>query len=108
MSRFAVLKALKHIFFLVFLSGMIYTAFNYLPIIEEESSSKKIELAGCAQSDAGGDCPDEDSENDGKDFFHTPSSPLGCAGSVKSMACTMHHRDYLPPSPQLNTPPPRF
>lgn len=59
----------------IFLSGMLFTVFQYLPLLEEENAGHKIELckkmnandldgSGDGDCDSDDDCNDDDSEQD--------------------------------------------
>ncbi len=65
---FLALKKLRFIFVFVFLAGMIFTVFQYIPLLEEETHGHKTELTKKVKqgnlSDGDGDSSDEDSDND--------------------------------------------
>jgi hypothetical protein len=102
------LKILRHIFLVIFLGSMLYTVFNYLPLIEEETPSKKFELVKKAQNtDEGEGGVDDEDEKGAEDLFHMPQQ-IGfrhCGANL--VACRVPFPYYLPPSRELNTPPPR-
>ncbi|PBQ34636.1 hypothetical protein CNR22_23610 [Sphingobacteriaceae bacterium] len=61
------MKKIRFIFVFVFLAGMLFTVFQYIPILEEEPHGHKVELAKKVKADSsadGDDDKDADSDDD--------------------------------------------
>lgn len=68
---------IRFIFVFIFLAGMIFTVFQFIPILEEENAGHKIELLKKIKQNCSGDGDsttgsDEDCDDDhsGKDLNH--------------------------------------
>lgn len=97
-------KILKFIFIMIFLSGMFFTVITYLPLIEEEPVSSKVELLKKTQSsesdDNEGD-PDTDPFNYKEHNFTLSNLPQTAHRYISSF----DHYFYLEETG--NNPPPK-
>lgn len=58
-------KSLQFIFSIIFLTGICFTVFNYLPLVEEETTGQDIEMNKKAgQEDTSGSDTETDSDGD--------------------------------------------
>jgi hypothetical protein len=98
-------RFLRRLFLFIFFSGMLYTVFNYVPIIEEEVSAKKLTQSSQTDSSDGGN--ENDSENGSDDLFHVKGASLFFNCGVDVSFARYLQSFYIPPLSELNTPPPK-
>jgi len=63
-------KKIKYIFVFIFLTGMIYTVFQYVPILEEEAQNHGIELAKKGTEDNSSDGDGDEIDSDSADAIY--------------------------------------
>lgn len=108
------MKKIRFIFVFIFLSGMIFTVFQYLPLLEEETPGHRIELAKKAKAenpaDGDGDDTDEDCSDDDdseKEYgeYHTGNHTIYFSKHSSSgfRACNFYKYSLE----NKNTPPPK-
>ncbi len=87
---------------------MLYTVFNYVPILEEEVSSKKFEQRG---GEASNDCEGEDGGDENpqgnEDLFRFSTPDYLYYRYKKTVYHHFLSENYLPPVKENCTPPPR-
>lgn len=64
------MKKLRFIFVLIFLSGMLFTVFQYVPILEEEAQNHGVELAKKATEDDSSGNDGDETDSDGDDAIY--------------------------------------
>jgi hypothetical protein len=101
------MRLLKRIFLSIFFSGILYTVFNYLPLIEEEVCSKKIEQTTQQDNSDGGEGGKDDSQKAQEDLFRGEGPAVLIYGYLDASYRRYLHKIYIPPLQELNTPPPR-
>ena len=104
------MKKTRFIFTFVFLFGMLFTVFQYIPFLEEETHAQKTELTKTLNPEDGGDGDgaDEDYDSDSEallsSFFH--SSFLTFYSSQRLSFIGNEHF-YSHPLDNIHTPPPK-
>lgn len=103
------LKKSHYIFIFLFLSGMIFTVIKYIPILEEEVHSHRLELSKKSASlgspsdlDGGDDHPENENIQMFYDNFY-----MSLAMLEKELNFLVRPANYLAPLENINTPPPR-
>jgi len=100
------LSRLSYIFLFVFMSAMLFTVFASLPLLEEETSSKKLEIPKKA-SGGGSDSDDDESGSDNISFSgQALTIEWLLAGNNYLHVQRFHH--YFCLMEDVTTPPPRF
>ncbi|MEO6304691.1 MAG: hypothetical protein ABIP51_16135 [Bacteroidia bacterium] len=101
------MKNARLIFVFIFLSGMLFTVFQYIPILEEETQNHNTELAkkGSEDDTSGNDGDESDSDSDDAifhslNFSFTDLYSNTCAYSIK-------RDNYKSFFQKINTPPPK-
>jgi hypothetical protein len=101
---------LKYIFICIFLSGMIFTVINYLPLIEEEVSSKKIEV--CKKVNPGespeGFDNETEGDNEADNLFNNSLNFDWSSLFIKEHTYVNTFKDYFFLSEDRSTPPPKI
>lgn len=88
---------------------MLFTVFNYLPILEEEPLHKKSELckkvAEDSEDDGGGDTEDESEDGGAMLDFQNPLQFITYLSGQHGY--WQHPRHFQDPLTEISTPPPR-
>lgn len=105
------LKKYQYIFVVIFLGSMLFTVFQYVPILEEEiHASKSMNKKSNNTSEKGGSGSDDsgdDDENDSDGFFNHNSYAsfrLFSSGS----RFNLFHENYSSLVSGITTPPPKI
>jgi hypothetical protein len=108
------LKKLRFIFIFVFLSGMLFTVFQYVPILEEETPGHRVELTKKAKAGdlEGGDSDTstDDCDNDddtAQEFNYYLSETLSYIKSNSNFAFSDKSDFYKYLLEHIDTPPPK-
>lgn len=100
------MKKSGFIFILIFLSGMIYTVFQYMPILEEDVEYQTTELAKkSCEDDHSGDENDESDVDDALNIFFQ----FNFANSYfKTHPRSVNKEDYSSFFQKITIPPPKI
>lgn len=103
------LSILERIFFCIFFTAMMVTAFNYLPVIEEEVCSKKYEQCQKQDSPDDEEPVSEDENGPGhEDFFSVPGEVAIGGHEVPRERLRAPNDRFYPPLPRTCMVPPRL
>ena len=89
---------------------MVFTVFQYVPILEEESPGHKVEMSKKADDTDGGDTDgsDDDCDDDGEPMFHSFFySSLVSFTSEGKLSYTSSSDHYKYQLNNIHTPPPK-
>lgn len=97
----------KLLFVMLFIFSMLFTVVNYLPIIEEESPSQRIELCKKNQEDGGGNNDGNESDEDCEgEFLLMYSSTISLFeisvnySKLEVIPCREFDRSHIKPPPR--------
>jgi hypothetical protein len=108
------MKKLRFIFIFVFLSGMIFTVFQYLPLLEEETAGNGIEISKKTQQQDSSDGDTASTDGDSNEDDDSEQEMNYCSTNTYALLNVYATSNfYIPPSfytyhlEQKDTPPPK-
>jgi hypothetical protein len=105
------LKKIRRIFIFIFLAGMIFTVFQYLPILEEEAPSHRVELVKKAKQldpTDDGDNADDDCDDDAEqDLDYLCAGVYNSFYSFQKSLFNSKNHAYKYQLANIHTPPPK-